>query len=159
MDNIDRQILTMLQKNARMPNSDIAKQLNKAPSAIFERIKKLEKNGAILGYQARINPKSVGMNLVAFVSIQIEAGNWMDACGEEFSAIKGVEEVHEVVGTYSYLLKIRVERMEDLVKLIKTKIGAIPEVKGTSTTMVSHSIKSDCPIDIDLYHGGKGENK
>ena len=99
------------------------------------------------------------MNLVAFVSIQIEAGNWMDACGEEFSAIKGVEEVHEVVGTYSYLLKIRVGGMEDLVKLIKTKIGAIPEVKGTSTTMVSHSIKSDCPIDIDLYHGGKGENK
>ena len=67
IDEIDRQILNILQQNARTSNAEIARQVGMAPSAVLERIRKLETRGVIRGYEARIDPEALGLNLLAFV--------------------------------------------------------------------------------------------
>ena len=74
IDEIDRQILNILQQNARTPNAEIARQVGMAPSAVLERIRKLETRGVIRGYEARIDPEALGLNLLAFVFVRAEDG-------------------------------------------------------------------------------------
>ena len=70
IDEIDRQILTILQQNARTSNAEIARQVDMAPSAVLERIRRLEARGVIQGYEARINPEALGLGLLAFVFVR-----------------------------------------------------------------------------------------
>ena len=70
MDAIDLRILSLLQKDGRMTNAEIARRVDRAPSAVYERIKGLEEDGVIRGYTARIDPKAVGAGLLAFVAVR-----------------------------------------------------------------------------------------
>ncbi|HSF41563.1 MAG TPA: Lrp/AsnC family transcriptional regulator, partial [Thermoanaerobaculia bacterium] len=70
IDDTDRQILTILQSNARISNAEIARQVGMAPSAILERIRRLEAKGVIQGYETRINPEALGLGLLAFVYVR-----------------------------------------------------------------------------------------
>src|SRR5262245_64381253 len=72
IDAIDARILTILQENARTSNAEIARQVDLAPSAVFERIRKLEERGVIEGYGARVNPKAMGLPLLAFVFVRAD---------------------------------------------------------------------------------------
>src|SRR5437868_14450976 len=70
IDEIDNQILTIIRSDARLPNAEIARQVGMAPSAIYERIRKLEARGIICGYEARINPGAVGLGMLAFIFVR-----------------------------------------------------------------------------------------
>ena len=70
IDEIDRQILNILQQNARTSNAEIARQIDMAPSAVLERIRRLEAKGVIQGYEARINPEALGLGVLAFVFVR-----------------------------------------------------------------------------------------
>ena len=72
IDETDLQILKILQSNARTPNAEIARQVGMAPSAILERIRKLEQRGVIQGYEARIAPEALGLGMLAFVAVRTE---------------------------------------------------------------------------------------
>ena len=72
-DDTDAKILTMLQDDARISNAEIARRLGMAPSAVLERVRKLEARGAILGYEARINPRAVNAGLLAFIFVRTES--------------------------------------------------------------------------------------
>ena len=72
IDEIDIQIVEILQQNARTPNAEIARQVGMAPSAILERIRKLEERGVILGYSARVNPEAFGLGLMAYVLVRAD---------------------------------------------------------------------------------------
>ena len=78
LDPIDQQILERLQTNARESQAEIARMVGLAPSAVLERIRKLEMRGVILGYTARVNPKAVGLGLLAFVAVRSD-----QACADE----------------------------------------------------------------------------
>ena len=151
MDNVDCEILNILQKNARTPNTEIAKQLNMVPSAILERIRKLEnpdRGGVIKGYKAIINPESLGLFLLAFVRIKCEGANWSKKCGELLEAIPNIEELHEVIGEDSYLAKIRAKNMIELSQLLKEKIGMISGIAETKTIMAIKTIKENGEFQI-----------
>ncbi|HWJ26793.1 MAG TPA: Lrp/AsnC family transcriptional regulator, partial [Flavisolibacter sp.] len=70
LDSVDLEILDMLQENARISNADMARKLNLAPSAVLERVKKLEQKGVITGYSAQINPAALQQKLLAFILIR-----------------------------------------------------------------------------------------
>jgi Lrp/AsnC family leucine-responsive transcriptional regulator len=70
IDEIDRQILSILQQNARTSNAEIARQVEMAPSAVLERIRRLEARGVIQGYEVRINPEALGLDILAFVFVR-----------------------------------------------------------------------------------------
>src|SRR5262245_31048328 len=107
-DEIDLQILNILQQNARISNAEIARQVGMAPSAVLERIRKLETRGVIQGYEARINPESLGLHLLAYVFVRSEERLGDKHTGELLAQIPEVQEVHHIAGEDCYLAKVRV---------------------------------------------------
>ena len=148
IDATDAEILKILQDNARTTNADIARQVGMAPSAIFERIKKLEAAGLILGYQARLRPKELGFGLVAFVFVRADDKAGELAVGEALARIHEVQEVHQVAGEDCYLAKVRAKDTDALGRLLRGPFAAIPGLRSTRTTIVLNTLKEtgDIPL-------------
>mgnify|MGYP003954063173 CR=1 FL=1 len=143
MDKVDSYILKTLQDNARTPNSDIAKALKMAPSAILERIRRLESKGIIKGYKAIINPKAIQLDLLAYITISLNVANWSEKYNKAILAIPNVEEAHEILGADSYFVKLRVKDMDELSDLLTNEIGSLPSVASTNTVMVIKSLRDN----------------
>jgi Lrp/AsnC family leucine-responsive transcriptional regulator len=112
-----------------------------APSAILERIRKLERRGAIRGYEAHLDPTTIGLGLTAFAFVTaLEPVSEMES-GAALAEIPEVQEVHYIAGEDCYLVKIRVADSEALGRLIREKIGRIPGMHRTRTTIVLTSLK------------------
>ncbi|BCA78727.1 MAG: Lrp/AsnC family transcriptional regulator [Desulfuromonadales bacterium] len=147
-DDIDLQILHILQEKARIPNAEVARQVGMAPSAVLERIRKLEERGIIEGYEVRLNPRHFGQKLTAFILVEASrAGNGRLA--GELAAITGVQEVHQVAGEDGYLVKIRVAGTEDLGRILRDDFMAIQGVISTRTQVVLSTIKETRRIDLE----------
>ena len=105
LDQIDLNILGFMQDNARISNVDIARELNMAPSAVLERVKKLEQKNIILQYTTRLNPIFLHQNLLAFIFIKVADGLGCSSTANELAKIPQVQEVHHVAGEDSCLVK------------------------------------------------------
>lgn len=136
LDETDRKILRMLQANARTSNSEIARQLGMVPSAILERIRKLEERGVIAGYEAKINPAALGLNLVAFISVRTADRTHDFEAAEKLKRFPEVLEVHNIAGEDCYLVKVRVTDVSALRDFLHDKVGQIGSVIGTRSTIV-----------------------
>jgi Lrp/AsnC family leucine-responsive transcriptional regulator len=149
IDAIDKQILTILQKNARTSNAEIARQVGMAASAVLERIRKMEEQGTILGYETRINPRDLDLNLLAFMFVRTDEGVGTVQTAEILATIPEVQEVHHITGQDCYLVKLRVANTEILGNLLREKIGQIKTVRSTSTTIVLGSSKETLKLVIE----------
>lgn len=141
IDSTDRQILELLQSDARLPNAEIARRLEMAASAIHERIKKLEARGLIRGYEARLDPAPLGRKLLAFVFVRADEMPGEDATGDRLAEIPEVLEVHHVAGEDCYLAKIRCADTDELARLLHDRFGTIPTVRSTRTTIALGTLK------------------
>jgi len=141
IDNIDIKILSLLQKNARISNAEIARQLKMAPSGILERIRKLRERGIIQGYVTRLNPKTINMDLLAYVFIKTNEKREKWDVAEMVAQIPEVLEIHDIAGEDCYLVKLRTKNTEALYELLRTKFGSIPSIASTRTTIVLRTIK------------------
>lgn len=141
LDATDLKILPLLQENARISNAEIARQLGMAPSAIFERIKKLEQKRVITGYEVRLRPKALGLGLLCFVFVRSEEQTGAVDTGERLTAIPEVLEVHHVAGEDCYLVKCRAADTDDFARILKERFGAIPTIRSTRTIIVLGSLK------------------
>ena len=141
IDDIDRRILQLLHDDARMANAAIARDVGLAPSAIFQRIRKLETEGIIRGYHARLDPDALDQGLLAFVSVQTGEGARAAETGAMLAAIPEVVEVHRVVGDDCFLLKVRVRDTTALGRLLDEHIQRLPPVASTRTTIVLSTAK------------------
>ncbi|MDP3479830.1 MAG: Lrp/AsnC family transcriptional regulator, partial [Desulfoprunum sp.] len=94
IDEIDIEILNIIQNNGKIPNAELARQLNMAPSGVLERVKKLEKEGVILGYEVRLNPKAIGLSLTVFMHLKTADAVGVTTIGKEIAGIPAVQEVH-----------------------------------------------------------------
>lgn len=148
MDEIDLRIVESLQQNARISNAEIARQLGMAPSAILERIRKLEQRGIIRGYEARLNPRSLQLGLLAFIYVKSEEKVGEVSVGNALKALPEVIEVHHIAGEDCYLIKVRVESTEALGELIRQRFGSIPGVKSTRTTIVMNTLKETACLPV-----------
>jgi len=142
IDEIDRRILELLQEDARIANAAIARDVGLAPSAVFQRIRKLEDSGVIRGYHAHLDPASLGQGLMAFIAVQTGEGARARKTAEMLSSIPEVLEVHRVVGEDCFLLKVRVRDAEALGALLDEKIQRLPPVASTRTTIVLSTAKN-----------------
>ncbi len=151
MDQTDRQIVELLQDNARVSNADIARQLEMAPSAIFQRIRKLEDRGVIQAYRAQLDPESVGRGLMAFVSLKTEEPLGDPTVATALAELPEVLELHDIAGEDCYLAKVRVRDATALHELLRRTIAQIPHVRSTSTVIVLKTFKetSALPIAVD----------
>src|ERR1044072_4676013 len=107
IDRTDAEILKILQANARTSNAEIARQVGLAPSAVFERIRKLGERGAIEGYSARVNPKVVELPLLAFIFVRAEESPGQTETAGLVASLPEVLEVHHVAGEDCFVAKVR----------------------------------------------------
>ncbi len=107
-DNLDIQILNLLQSNARVSQADVARAVGLAPSAVLERLRKLEAKGVLTGYAALLDPEAIGLGQLAFVAVRTAGPlDVTDRAGELLAEIPGVMEVHHLAGEDCYLVKLR----------------------------------------------------
>ena len=140
-DKTDTAILNILQQDARTSNAEIARQVGLAPSAIFERLRKLEAAGLIEGYHARLNPKTFALGMLAFVFVRSVEKMGSNETALRLSAVPNVLEVHNVAGEDCYLIKVRVESPEALGKMLRDDLGKIPGITTTRSTIVLETYK------------------
>ena len=146
LDARDLQILSILQADARSSNAEIGRALGIAPSAVLERVRKLERRGVITGYTARVSPAALGQNLLAFVFVQVEEPPGADRIGDTIGAIPEVQEVHHVAGEDCYLVKVRCASPEALGLLLRERFGAHKEVTRTRSTIVLGTLKESSAL-------------
>ena len=149
IDEISLKILKILQERARIPNVDVARQVELAPSAVLERIRKLESQGFIDGYEVRLNPERFSRSLVAFIVVGIEKLADIKRVGLSLADIPCVQEVHYVTGEDSFLVKARVGDNRELGRFIREEIASIKGIRTTRTSTVLSTYKETAKIPID----------
>src|ERR1700712_3750593 len=141
LDKVDLGILRLMQENARISNADIARDLNMAPSAVLERVKKLEQKQVILQYTTRLNPSALQQKLLAFVFIKANDGLGSVDTADKLAELPEVQEVHHVAGDDCYLVKVRTNDSASLVHLMRNNFSKIPNIISTRTTIVLETVK------------------
>jgi Lrp/AsnC family leucine-responsive transcriptional regulator len=149
LDAIAIQILKILQRKARIPNVEVARQVGMAPSAVLERIRKLENQGYIEGYEVRLNPARFDRRLVVFAWVQPRAIADIDAVGRCLADLSVVQEVHYVSGEDAFLVKLRVADPGALHTLLQNEIRPIKGVHAVRTNIALTSVKESSHIPID----------
>ena len=150
LDNTDLQILELMQANARMSNTDLAKEINMAPSAVLERVKKLEQKKVILQYNTAIDPSAVQQKLLAFIFIKSKEGfTCSSETAQSLSKIPEVQEVHHIAGEDCFLVKVRTADSASLMALMRNSLQKIPNILSTKTTIVLETVKEQQQIVIN----------
>jgi Lrp/AsnC family transcriptional regulator, leucine-responsive regulatory protein len=148
LDDISLKILKILQEKARIPNVEVARQVEMAPSAVLERIRKMERQGFIDGYEVRLNPEQFDRRQIAFVEVRTRSVGDRPETGKALAAIPEIQEVHYVTGEDCYLIKLRVADTAELGVVIRERIAVIDEVVATRTTTVLQTYKETARIPI-----------
>lgn len=148
IDEIDLSILNKLQENARETQAEIARVVGLAPSAVLERIRKLEARRVIRGYAAQLDPDALGQGMLAFVAVRSVEGPSDDGVAQQLGALPEALEVHHVAGDDCYLVKVRTRSSEHLGALLRTQISKIPGVRSTRTTIVLETTKETSRLAI-----------
>jgi Lrp/AsnC family transcriptional regulator, leucine-responsive regulatory protein len=146
IDPIDYKLIELLQRNARMTQSEMASAVGLSQPAIAERLRKLEQEGIITGYVARIDGRKLGKDITAFIGVGIEHPKHNAQFAEKILRIPDVLECHHVTGSDSYLLKVVTENTGTLDRLISERLRIIPGVTRTHTTIVMSSVKESTHI-------------
>ena len=147
MDEIDFKILKILQEKARIPNVEVARKIEMAPSAALERIKKLEAKGIIAGYEMRVNPEHFNRSLIAFISIETEA-HAVRETAKQIAAFDEVQEVHYVAGRDCLLTKVRLRDTGELETMLNKKLADISTIKSTHCTIVLATYKESAKFPL-----------
>lgn len=148
IDEIDSKILSILQDDARTSNAEIARRLAMAPSAILERIRKLETRGLIASYEARLNPKALHAGLLAFIFVIADERTGTDDTGRLLANMPEIQEVHHIAGEDCYLVKVRIADTDALGELLRQRFGAIESIRSTRTTIVLSTLKETAQIPL-----------
>lgn len=147
-DQKDSQILLILQQNSRTSNAEIARQVGVAPSAVFERTRKLEERGVIRGYSAELDPKAVALGLLGFIFVRSNEKSGGVETAERLARIPEVLEVHHVAGEDCFLVKARAQDTEAFGRLLRERLGRIATITSTRTTIVLETVKETCSLPL-----------
>jgi Lrp/AsnC family leucine-responsive transcriptional regulator len=144
LDRVDRRLLERLQQDGRIAVSQLAREVNLTVTPTLERVRRLEANGYIEGYFARLNPGKLGLGLLAYVEVSLDrtTPDAFDRFKQVALAHDEVMECHMVAGGFDYLLKIRVTDMESYRRVLGDRHAAGRGVQQTHTYFVMEEVKS-----------------
>jgi Lrp/AsnC family transcriptional regulator, leucine-responsive regulatory protein len=145
LDAIDLKILDEIQKDGRISIVELARRVNLTKTPCAERLKRLEKTGAILGYHTRLNPEALDIAHVTFVEVQLKSTT-ADALADFNRAVlkaKEIQACHMVAGGFDYLLKVRTSDIKGYRETLGLVISRLPHVQQTHTYVVMEEVKDD----------------
>lgn len=151
LDKLDRRILTLLQGDGRMSMKDLAEAVGLTITPCIERVKRLERDGVIMGYYARLNPTLLGSGLLVFVEISLgnKAGNMFDKFRREVLRIPEVLECHLVSGDFDYLIKARIREIAEYRRLLGDILLQLPGAAQSKSYVVMEEIKETLEIMVE----------
>lgn len=150
IDNLDKKILSILSKNARIPFKDVAAECGVSRAAIHQRVQHLFAGGVITGSGFDVNPKSVGYSTCTYVGINLERGSMYKDVVQQLLTIPEIVECHFTTGSYTMLLKVYARDNEQLMDLLNNKMQMIPGVVSTETLIsLDQSIKREIPVHLE----------
>lgn len=148
LDEIDRKIVALLQKDARMTNAAVAAEVGLTAPSVFERIRKLEQRGVITGYSANVDPAALGKVLTAFIRITVADDENYDIGVQTLRDDPDILECYHVAGEDCFLLKTKVANPQELEALLRRIRGRLT-VQRSVTMIAISTIKEDTPISVD----------
>jgi len=150
IDNLDKRILSILSKNARIALKDVAAECNVSRAAVHQRVERLKENNVITGSGFDVNPKSLGYSTCTYVGINLERGSMYKEVVKRLELIPEVVECHFTTGPYTMMVKLYARDNEQLMNLLNGQLQSIPGVVATETLIsLEQSIKRDIPVHFD----------
>lgn len=150
IDRIDRNILAELQKNGRLSNVELSRRVGLSPTPCLERVKRLELEGYISGYQAILNPQLLDAALLVIVEITLTktSPDVFDEFSKAVHNLDVIQECHLVSGNFDFLLKTRVQDMAAYRDLLGHTLLRLPAVSESRTYVVMEEVKSSTSLPI-----------
>ncbi|MEN8426761.1 Lrp/AsnC ligand binding domain-containing protein [Acinetobacter schindleri] len=152
LDRIDRMILYILQRDGRIAISELAARVNLSTTPCSERVKRLERDGIIMGYYARLNPEKLERNLLVFLEIKLSAksGDVFEQVARDLSEIPEVLECHLISGDFDYLVKARLKEMSAYRRLLGDLLKKLPSSASSHSYVVMEEVKETLYLDVGI---------
>ena len=150
MDTIDKKLLQLLQQDTKKTTKELSTKLNLSVTAVYERIKKLEREGIISKYVVLLDKEKVGKNFVVFCHLKLiqHTKEFLTKFESEVIKLKEVLECYHVSGDYDYILKIAVKNMEEYREFLVTKLTTLHHIGSTHSTFMISEVKYSTIIDL-----------
>lgn len=150
IDNLDRKILQIIMKNARIPSKDVAVECGVSRAAIHQRIQRMIDMNVITGSGYNVDPKVLGYATCTYIGVKLERGSMYRDVVPELEKIKEVVECHFTTGPYTMLIKLYARDNQHLMELLNDKIQHIPGVTETETLIsLEMSMNREIPVTFD----------
>jgi len=150
LDRVDRQLLSLLQSDGRLTVAELARTVNLTLTPCIERVRRLEREGYIEGYFAHLSPRLLGQQLVAFTEVTLDHAT-LDVFQRFKEAVQVLDEVvecHMVAGGFDYLVKTRVQDMDEYRRVLGDRLVSVRGVRHTQTYFVLEEVKSTHAVRI-----------
>ena len=151
LDRTDRKILDVLQREGRISMTDLAQRIGLSTSPCAERVRRMERDGVITGYHARVSPRALGKTLLVFVEITLtsKSGDVFDRVRDELLHVPDVQECHLVSGDFDYLVKARLGGMDEYRSLLGDILKKLPVAAESHSYVVMEEIKESMALRMD----------
>lgn len=143
LDQIDRKILDILQKNAKITNAQLSKEIGLSPAPTLERVKKLEQTGIIQSYHARLDPTKIGLGVSTFVHVSLKGHNKenINVFIREINTIDEIIECHHITGTGDFILKVIAKDISSYQTLMLERVSDIKVVDNMQSMVILSTFK------------------
>lgn len=151
LDRTDRRILDILQREGRISMTDLAQRIGLSTSPCAERVRRMERDGVIVGYHARVAPRALGKTLLVFVEITLasKSGEVFDQVRNELLHVPDVQECHLVSGSFDYLVKARLGGMDEYRSLLGDILKKLPVAAQSHSYVVMEELKESLMLRTD----------
>ena len=151
IDRTDRKVLDILQRQGRISMTELAEQIGLSTSPCTERVKRMERDGVITGYHARLSPVALGKTLLVFVEIKLasKSDEVFEKVRKELLHVPDVQECHLVSGGFDYLVKARLGGMSEYRRLLGDVLKKLPVEAESHSYIVMEEIKETMALVVD----------
>lgn len=148
LDDTDLAILEALQRDGHLSHAELARMVGLAVSSVHERVRKLVQGGVIAGWEARLSPAKLGLDLLAFVHVLMDRPESSPGFLALVAEVPEVQECHHMAGDWNFLLKVRVKNTAAFEALLTNRLKAVPGVVRTQSfiTLTSHKDTAALPV-------------
>ena len=135
LDDTDREILRILQGDARTPFSEVARRIDMSSATVHDRVNRMQEAGVIEGYHAKVDPREVGFGISAIVGLRVEQGREQDTL-DRLSAVEGVQEIHLTTGEWDVMARVYAEDADALRELMFEEVAQMDGFARSQTMVV-----------------------
>ena len=145
VDSIDRKILNILQKNAKITNAKLSKEIGLSPAPTLERVRKLEISGIISGYHAKLDNSKIGLNVSTYVMVSLKSHNKknLDLFIDKIKNVENIVECHHIIGSGDFILKVVAKDIESYQKLMLEKVSEIESTDSLQSMVILSTFKDN----------------